>query len=126
MKGKFIDLTSLTGKETEVDIINLCNKAKKHSAYVAGVCTWYKWQHILNEQLKDTDIRSVSVLGFPSGNTLKLEEDISSLPENWNTDEIDIVDDYHHIDNHLSKNVEMASLLNIPIKLILETGFLTR
>ena len=60
-----LDLTSLTGAETDKDIDNLCTKAIADNA--AAVCLYPEHIQQAANILKDTDIAIATVINFPTG-----------------------------------------------------------
>ena len=63
--AKYIDHTLLKPQATDVDIKNLCLEAKKYGFPV--VCVNLCYVPLCVEQLKDTDIKVCTVVGFPLG-----------------------------------------------------------
>lgn len=71
MIGRFLDITSLTGNETEQDIENLLvlatnGKPEGHPS-VAAVCVYPKWVEYVSDRLWITPIGIATVLNFPYG-----------------------------------------------------------
>lgn len=95
-----IDLTSLTGNETDDDIKALCNKSK--AGPVGGVCVYPKHIRMVADYLRSHDIAIATVINFPFGE--KTNDGDIATPENTyescrqaianGADEIDIVIDY--------------------------------
>jgi deoxyribose-phosphate aldolase len=86
-----IDLTTLEGKDTDSDVIRLCQKAIK--AGTAAVCVYPSLTSVAKNSLKDTSIKVASVAGaFPSGQLpldLRLAEASYAIAQG--ADEIDMV-----------------------------------
>ncbi|HIC32402.1 MAG TPA: deoxyribose-phosphate aldolase [Flavobacteriaceae bacterium] len=86
----YIDHTLLKATATEQDIINLCNEAKTHQFF--SVCVNSCYVSLAKTQLKDTDVKVCSVIGFPLGamsTKAKVEETKQALKDG--ADEIDMV-----------------------------------
>lgn len=86
----YIDHTLLKATATEQDIINLCNEAKAHQFF--SVCVNSCYVSLAKTQLKDTDVKVCSVIGFPLGamtTKAKVEETKQALKDG--ADEIDMV-----------------------------------
>lgn len=91
--NSIIDYTSLTEKETEEDIIELCNKAKLLGT--KSVCVYPKWVKTASECLSDSDILVCTVVSFPQGDNStsdKLSETKKAISEG--ADEVDMVLDW--------------------------------
>jgi len=61
----YLDLTSLTGQETEEDVVALCRKAHTPKGDVAAVCVYGEWAGVCAREL-DT-IAVAAVANFPAG-----------------------------------------------------------
>jgi deoxyribose-phosphate aldolase len=62
-----VDLTSLTGEETETDIAALCEQASTPAGPVAAVCVYGRWVAAAAERLDGTGIPVAAVANFPEG-----------------------------------------------------------
>jgi deoxyribose-phosphate aldolase len=62
-----IDLTSLTGVETEVEIAALCEQAQTPAGPVAAVCVYGRYVPIAVRELEGTGIPVAAVANFPEG-----------------------------------------------------------
>ena len=62
-----LDLTSLTGDETEASIGDLCRRAQTPAGPVAAVCVYGPWVELACSELVDTEIRVATVANFPEG-----------------------------------------------------------
>ncbi len=86
-----VDFTSLDGKDTNADIMNLCKKAIK--AGTASVCVYPSLIAVAKKTLQNTSIKIASVAGaFPSGQlplNLRLAEVSYAIEQG--ADEIDMV-----------------------------------
>lgn len=63
----FLDLTNLKPQATSHDILALCEKARAEN--VAAVCVNSARVALVAENLKDTNIKPICVVGFPLGST---------------------------------------------------------
>ncbi len=88
--NKYIDHTLLKATATPNDIIELCEEAKKHEFY--AVCVNGAYVTLAKENLKNSDVKLASVIGFPLGMMSiesKVEEAVSCIKNG--ADEIDMV-----------------------------------
>lgn len=125
----YIDHTLLKATATEQDIINLCNEAKTHQFF--SVCVNSCYVSLAKAQLKDTDVKVCSVIGFPLGamsTKAKVEETKQALKDG--ADEIDMVLNLGFLK---SKNFDVVwqdieavkqVMPNNTLKVILETCYL--
>ena len=60
-----LDLTSLTGKETEKDICDLCNKAL--TSNIAAICVYPEYIKQAINYLSDSPVAIATVINFPLG-----------------------------------------------------------
>ncbi len=63
--ASFIDHTLLKPEATQKDILKLCEEAKYYK--FASVCVNPYWVSFVSEQLKNTEIKTCSVISFPLG-----------------------------------------------------------
>jgi deoxyribose-phosphate aldolase len=63
--SKYIDHTQLKPDATKEKIIALCKEAAQYD--FASVCVNPCWIELCREQLKDTDVKVCTVIGFPLG-----------------------------------------------------------
>jgi len=63
--SRYIDHTLLKAVATEEDIIQLCNEAMQHHFY--AVCVNSCYVAFCKEELKESDVKIASVVGFPLG-----------------------------------------------------------
>lgn len=63
--AKYIDHTALKADATEKDILKLTEEAKKFD--FASVCVNPCWVPLAAEQLKDSEVKVCTVIGFPLG-----------------------------------------------------------
>jgi deoxyribose-phosphate aldolase len=125
-----IDHTLLKSTASKFDIETLCAEALEWG--VAGVCVNSSWVPTVSQLLRNSEVLTVSVIGFPLGTCLtaaKVAE--AKLCQELGADEIDMVvnlgrflsSDYGALQDDVSAVVNAVSL---PVKVILETGYLTR
>ncbi|MCD6503696.1 MAG: deoxyribose-phosphate aldolase [Euryarchaeota archaeon] len=128
--AKRIDHTQLKPNATMEDIRRLCEEAKRYGFYAVCVSPFYV--KFAKEFLKGTDIKVVSVVGFPLGNTyteVKVLEAKKAV-ENG-ADEIDMVMNVSAFKSKMYEYVEddIRAVVNavkpIPVKVIIETCYLT-
>ena len=63
--AKFIDHTNVKPDATERDIARLCDEAIEYE--FASACVSSCWVPMVRQRLRDTDIKTCSVVGFPFG-----------------------------------------------------------
>ena len=129
-----LDITSLSHKDTQKDIENLCSKAtlKKHGIFVGGVCVFPEFIPLLKKILP-SEVKIVSVAaGFPDARTfseIKYKE--VELTCKAGANEIDIVlptgkwieNKKDDIFEEIKKIKSICAENNAKLKVILETGF---
>ncbi|ABS33131.1 deoxyribose-phosphate aldolase [Clostridium botulinum] len=128
--SKYIDHTLLKPQATEKDILKLIEEAKTYD--FASVCVNPSWVKLAYENLKDTDVKVCTVVGFPLGATStasKVYETKVAIKDG--ADEIDMVisvgqlksgnDEY--VKEEIKKIVEASK--NKLVKVIIETCLLT-
>ena len=67
--SKYIDHTVLKPETTKTQILSLCEEAKAHD--FASVCVNPTWVSLCADELKGTDVKVCTVIGFPLGATMK-------------------------------------------------------
>lgn len=88
--GKMIDHTNLNACATKKDIQKLCDEAKKYS--FASVCVNPSYVNFAYEQLKDSDVKVCTVIGFPLGaDTIDNKAASAAVAVDEGADEIDMV-----------------------------------
>ena len=128
---KYIEHTLLKQDATEKDFINLFEEAKKY--HFLGVCVNPCYVKFAKEHLKDSDVKIVTVIGFPLGankTEVKVYETKCAIEDG--ADEIDMVINvtwlkdkkYDFIVNEIKKIKEAAG--SHILKVILETDLLTK
>ncbi|WP_337895855.1 deoxyribose-phosphate aldolase [Mesomycoplasma ovipneumoniae] len=88
--NKLIDHTILKAQTTSQDIKNLIAEAKKYN--FGAICIAPTWVKLAKQELKDTDIKIVTVIAFPLGNQVSaVKQKEASLAIMHGADEIDMV-----------------------------------
>ena len=129
--NKYIEHTLLKQDATRDEVINLLNEAKAYN--FLGVCVNPVNVKLAFEYLKDTDIKVVTVVGFPLGQTTtesKVLETIDAVKNG--ADEIDMVlntgklkdKDFDYIVEEISK-IKTACQGKV-LKVIIETDLLLK
>ncbi|ENK1243544.1 deoxyribose-phosphate aldolase [Clostridium botulinum] len=129
--SKYIDHTLLKPQATERDILKIIEEAKTYD--FASVCVNPSWVKLAHENLKNTDVKVCTVIGFPLGATStssKIYETQVAIEDG--ADEIDMVisvgqlklgnDEY--VREEIKKIVEASK--NKLVKVIIETCLLTK
>lgn len=137
MKGiniaSVIDHTTLKVDTTKEDIKQLCEEAK--AAKFFAVCVSPYFVRYAATQLEDTPVKIVTVIGFPFGfsaTPAKAEEARRVLEEG--VDEIDVVvninavksGDWNYVRNDIQTMIFLAHQRGRIVKVIFETGLLTK
>ena len=129
--NQYIEHTLLKQDATKEDLIKLLQEAKEHN--FKGVCVNGNNVKTAKEYLKDTDVKIVTVVGFPLGackSEVKAFETQQAIIDG--ADEIDMVINVQSIKD---KNFEYTlndiicvkkACNNIPLKVIIETDLLTK
>ncbi len=129
--NKYIEHTLLKQDARESEIINLLDEAKRYN--FLGVCVNPSFVKLSTEYLKNTDIKVVTVIGFPLGQTTseaKVLETIDAVKNG--ADEIDMVlncgklkdGEYDYILKEIS-GIKTACQGKV-LKVILETDLLNQ
>ncbi len=128
--NRYIDHTQLKATATPEDIIKLCNEAKKYKFYAVCVNSCYVF--LAANELKNSDVKVASVVGFPLGANnchSKVCEAEQCIKDG--ADEIDMVLNIGLLKAKLHKSVreEIAAVKETIgsriLKVILETCYLT-
>ena len=128
--NKYIEHTLLKQDASKEDFIKLFEEAKRYN--FLGVCINPAYVKTAKEYLKDTDIKIVTVIGFPLGaNKTDVKAYETTRATEDGADEIDMVinvtaiknSDYEYVLNDI-KTVK-KSCQSKPLKVILETDLLT-
>lgn len=124
-----IDLTSLTGEETDAELDALCAKALTPAGPVAAVCVYFDKVARVRSQLPDGAVRVAAVANFPEGDAdpaRAREESAAAVAAG--ADEIDVVLPWRAWlarDHGAALAVVEAARAQAPVlKVILETGAL--
>ena len=133
-----LDLTSLTGHESEKDIDRLCKMAL--NTKTAAICVYPKFLERAYDQLKGSCVRLATVINFPNGSQTNegelitietVKRDITDAIAK-HADEIDMVVDFEKFKS-MDANSESAIRVmietakkscgdDVPLKVILETA----
>ena len=129
--ASIIDHTLLKANVSKIDIIRLCEEAKKYK--FAAVCINPYYVGLAKENLKKTNIKIATVVGFPLGSTTKIAKLIETRDViAQGADEIDMVinisalksgDEFYVFDE--IKSLREATYGKI-LKVIIETAYLSR
>jgi deoxyribose-phosphate aldolase len=124
-----IDHTLLKPDATSAEVNNLCEEAIKYN--FKSVCIPPSYVEFTKQKLKNTEVLTISVVGFPFGYTFsycKLEEG-KRLKESG-ADELDMVINITYVKRKLWKDLqdEITSIKSIgkPLKVIVETCYLEK
>lgn len=126
----FIDHTLLKPTATASDIITLCQEAERYQFF--GVCTSSKFVRLAAEELVDSKVRVVNVIGFPHGNQAKkVKQSEAEYCLSEGADELDMVMDLGALKSGDVESVvrDIKTLKEICgnniLKVILEIGYLS-
>lgn len=128
--SKYIDHTLLKPQATQDEILKLIEEAKIYD--FASVCINPAWVKLAHEELKDTNVKVCTVIGFPLGATStasKVCETKIAIEDG--VDELDMVisigqlksGNYDYVKEDIKKVVEASG--NKLVKVIMETCLLT-
>ena len=129
--NKYIEHTLLKQDALKNEIINLLDEAKEHHFF--GVCVNPYNVKFAKQYLKDTDIKIVTVIGFPLGQTTRESKVLETIDAVKNgADEIDMVincgklkdGEYDYIVEEISAVKTACQGHNL--KVILETDLLSK
>lgn len=131
--NKYIDHTLLKPDATKEEIEKLCEEALKYDFY--SVCVNSRWVPLCSELVKDSDVKVCSVVGFPLGamsKDAKAYETKKACQDGAR--EIDMVidigslkaKDYEAVQEDIKSVVTSASEYDAIVKVILETGLLSK
>jgi len=129
--NRYIEHTLLKQNATKADFIKLFKEAKEYNFW--GVCVNPEYVEFAKEYLLDTDVKIITVVGFPLGANkfeTKIFETTAAIKDG--ADEIDMVmnvtalknKDYEHIVEEIS-SVKL-SCQGRPLKVIIETDLLEK
>jgi len=126
----YFDHTLLKPETLPSEIINLCYDAKLF--HFASVCVNSVHLEIVVNQLSDTQVKPITVVGFPLGATMsEVKAFETEIAIKKGAKEIDMVMDlgsfkeknYLRVKSDIEEVVKAAA--NIPVKVIIETGILS-
>jgi deoxyribose-phosphate aldolase len=129
--AKYIDHTALKPETTAADIDQLCEEAEQYT--FASVCVNPAWVKRAAKNLRDSDVRVCSVIGFPLGATtaeIKAMEARRAIRDGAR--EVDMVinvgalksGDHQTVLVEIEKVVDSAHEAAVIVKVILETSLL--
>lgn len=129
--AKYIDHTILKPNATKEEVMKICQEAKTYD--FASVCVNEFYTNMVYEALKDTDVMTCTVVGFPLGaneSNVKAYETTRAIDEG--ADEIDMVlnigalkdGNEAYVRNDIQEVVKAAR--GKTVKVILETCLLTK
>lgn len=128
-RSKYIDHTLLKPEATQDQIEKLCQEAKQYD--FASVCVNPYWVPFCKEELKDSDVKVCTVIGFPLGATssaFKAFETAHAIEQG--ADEVDMVMNIGELlaghDQAVQKDIEavVQAAQGKIVKVILETCLL--
>lgn len=129
--NKYIEHTILNSDLTQNELIQVLKDAKKYN--FKGVCINPCHVAFCKEYLKNTDIKIITVIGFPLGaNTTSIKAFEASQAIKDGADEIDMVinitalkeQNYSYVKNDIQEVVKASD--DTPVKVILETDLITK
>jgi deoxyribose-phosphate aldolase len=129
--NRMIDHTNLKPEARKEDILKLINEAKEH--HFASVCVNPVWVELAAKELKGTDVKVCTVIGFPLGaNTIETKAFETKDAIEKGAEEIDMVinisklkdGEYDDVKADISSVVEAAKGKAL-VKVIIETCLLT-
>jgi deoxyribose-phosphate aldolase len=128
--NKHIDHTLLKATATPEEIVELCNEAKKYHFYAVCVNSCYVF--LATNELKNSDVKVASVVGFPLGaNSCHAKVCEAEQCVKDGADEVDMVLNIGLLKAKLHKSVreEISAVKEVigscTLKVILETCYLT-
>ncbi|MFD1095987.1 deoxyribose-phosphate aldolase [Salegentibacter chungangensis] len=128
--NKYIDHTLLKATTTPKEIKKLCSEAKEHNFF--AVCVNSCYVKLAKDELKDSEVKIASVIGFPLGamsTPAKVAEARQCIEDG--ADEIDMVINIGKLKAGLYKEVEREisqikkAIGDAVLKVIIETCYLT-
>lgn len=129
--NKLIDHTALKPNTNKESILKLIAEAKNYD--FASVCVNPCWVELAHQELKNTDVKVCTVIGFPLGaNTTEVKVFETKDAIEKGAQEIDMViniamlkdKEYDYVENEIHQIVEAAKDKAI-VKVIIETCLLT-
>ena len=129
--NKYIEHTLLKQDATTEALNKLYEEAKEHN--FRGVCINPAYVKTAKEALKDTEVKVVTVIGFPLGaNKTEVKAFEASVAKADGADEIDMVINVTGMKdknyNYVLEDIKTVKIAcgDIPLKVILETDLLTK
>lgn len=130
--AKYIDHTILSPDSTSKEIIQVCHEAIKYG--FKGVCINPYSVKTTAKNLEDSEVKTISVIGFPLGNNLtsvKIFEAQKALEDG--AKEIDVVtnigaikeNEWEFLGREVEELVSLTNKHNALLKIIIETGYLS-
>ena len=131
--NRYIDHTVLKPTTLIADIEKLCAEAREYS--FAAVCVPPPFVKKAKQLLKETNIKTATVIGFPFGYSAieaKLAEILLAIVDG--ADELDIVinlialknNDWSYLANEINNIMPVTKQNNKVVKIIVESGVLTK
>lgn len=128
-RSKYIDHTLLKPEATQDQIKKLCQEAKQYD--FASVCVNPYWVPFCKEELKDSDVKVCTVIGFPLGATSSASKAFETAHAiEQGADEVDMVMNIGELlaghDQAVQKDIEavVQAAQGKIVKVILETCLL--
>lgn len=128
-RSKYIDHTLLKPEATQDQIEKLCQEAKQYD--FASVCVNPYWVPFCKEELKDSDVKVCTVIGFPLGATSSASKAFETAHAiEQGSDEVDMVMNIGELlaghDQAVQKDIEavVQAAQGKIVKVILETCLL--
>lgn len=128
-RSKYIDHTLLKPEATQDQIEELCQEAKQYD--FASVCVNPYWVPFCKEELKDSDVKVCTVIGFPLGATSSASKAFETAHAiEQGADEVDMVMNIGELlaghDQAVQKDIEavVQAAQGKIVKVILETCLL--
>lgn len=128
-RSKYIDHTLLKPEATQDQIEKLCQEAKQYD--FASVCVNPYWVPFCKEELKDSDVKVCTVIGFPLGATSSASKAFETAHAiEQGADEVDMVMNIGELlaghDQAVQKDIEVVvqAAQGKIVKVILETCLL--
>lgn len=128
-RSKYIDHTLLKPEATQDQIEKLCQEAKQYD--FASVCVNPYWVPFCKEELKDSDVKVCTVIGFPLGATSSASKEFETAHAiEQGADEVDMVMNIGELlaghDQAVQKDIEavVQAAQGKIVKVILETCLL--
>ena len=128
-RSKYIDHTLLKPEATQDQIETLCQEAKQYD--FASVCVNSYWVPFCKEELKDSDVKVCTVIGFPLGATSSASKAFETAHAiEQGADEVDMVMNIGELlaghDQAVQKDIEavVQAAQGKIVKVILETCLL--